>query len=218
MIALVRYLAATLLHSQRYLAPVLLFAGAVGVFSSNDNGPLPPVYASCAAMLVVSAAWFAIALVSVEEPVHRAITVVTAGRAVRVLVATIVVALLGGAAMAVIGLVVPLGFGDHPLSAVDLLVGMEAQLTAATAGVAVGLVCSRLVVRRPGYAAVLAIALVGVLLLTPGLPPVNAMLVLMGRVSAAPDLVLPLAGLLVVAAGLLAVAGAVTHAVSTRRD
>jgi hypothetical protein len=37
MIALIRYTSATMLHSQRYLAPVLLFMAAVGVSSSNDS-------------------------------------------------------------------------------------------------------------------------------------------------------------------------------------
>lgn len=33
MLALIRYNAATMLHSQRYVAPVLLFMGIVGVLS-----------------------------------------------------------------------------------------------------------------------------------------------------------------------------------------
>jgi hypothetical protein len=218
MIALIRYTAATLLHSQRYLAPVLLFAGAVGVFSSSDDGPLAPVYSSCAAMLFVAATWFTIALVSVEEPAHRAITIVTAGGPRRVLLATIAVAALGSLAMSVIGLVLPLVFGDHPVSVVDLVVGLEAQLTAAVVGIAIGLVSSRLVIRRQGYALVLALALVFPVLLTPGLAPVNSMLMLMGRVTVAGDLFLPLAGLLAVAVVVLAAAGTATHVISTRRD
>jgi hypothetical protein len=218
MFALIRYTAATLLHSQRYLAPVLLFVGAVGVLASNDAGPLPPVYSSCAAMLFVAATWFTVALVSVEDPTHRAITIVSAGGTRRVLAATVAVAVLGCVAMSVFGLVLPLVFGDHPLSAVDLVVGTEAQLTAAVVGIAIGLVSSRLVIRRQGYALVLALALVLPVLLTPGLGPVNSMLVLMGRVTAAVDLVLPLAGLLAVGVAVLAVAGVGTHVISTRRD
>lgn len=218
MIALVRYVAATLLHSQRYLAPVLLFTGSVGVFSSNDAGPLPPVYSSCAAMLLVAATWFTIALVSVEEPTHRAITIVSAGGARRVLVAVVAVAVLGCLAMAGIGLVLPIVFGDHPVSAADLVVGLAAQLTAATVGIAVGLVCSRLVVRRQGYAFVLALALVLPALLTPGLVPVNSMLMIMGRATTSASLLVPVTGLLAVAVAVLVLAGAATHVVSTRRD
>jgi hypothetical protein len=218
MIALVRYVAATLLHSQRYLAPVLLFAASVGVFSGNDAGPLPPVYSSCAAMLLVAATWLTIALVSVEEPTHRAITIVSAGGARRVLVAMVAVAVLGCLAMAGIGLALPLVFGDHPVSATDLVVGLAAQLTAATVGVAVGLVCSRLVIRRQGYAFVLALALVLVSLLTHGLAPVNTMLMLMGNATTSASLLLPVAGLLAVAVAVLGAAGVATHVVSTRRD
>lgn len=121
---------------------MLLFVGAVGVLASNDAGPLPPVYSSCAAMLFVAATWFTVALVSVEDPTHRAITTVSAGGTRRVLAATVAVAVLGGVVMSVFGLVLPLVFGDHPLSAVDLVVGTEAQLTCAVVGVAIGLVCS----------------------------------------------------------------------------
>jgi hypothetical protein len=82
MIALTRYTFATMLHSQRYVAPVLLFMGIVGVLASNDNGPVAPVYASSAAALFVCSTWLTIALLSVEDPTHRMITVVTAaGRA-----------------------------------------------------------------------------------------------------------------------------------------
>lgn len=57
MIALIRYTSATMLHSQRYLAPVL-FMAAVGVSSSNDSGPLAPMYGLCAGALFVCATWF----------------------------------------------------------------------------------------------------------------------------------------------------------------
>ena len=71
MIALIRYTSATMLHSQRYLAPALLFLAAVGVSSSNDSGPLSPIYGLCAGALFVCATWFTIALISVEDPAHR---------------------------------------------------------------------------------------------------------------------------------------------------
>lgn len=213
-----RYLAATLWQSQRYLAPVLLFVGVVGVFASGDGGPLLPVYAAYAGMLVVSGAWLTIALVNVEEPAHRAIVIVTTGSARRVLLATIAVSVLGCLGLSLIGLVLPLAFGDHPVSGADLFVGVQAQLTAAVVGVAIGLVSSRLVVRRQGYALVLALVLVLFAMFTPGLAPVNAMLLLMGHVTAAADLFLPLAGFLAVAAAVLTAAGVATHVVSTRRD
>lgn len=50
MSALIRYHFATMQHSQRYVAPVLLFMGTVGALSSNDAGSLAPVYAMLQSM------------------------------------------------------------------------------------------------------------------------------------------------------------------------
>lgn len=218
MIALVRYTLATLLHSQRYLAPLLLFLAGVGVVSSNDQGPLPPVYGACAAMLFISAVWLTIALISAEDPAHRAIVIVSAGSPRRVLLASIWVACLGCLVFSAMGLVVPLVFGTHVVTVMDLLVGLMAELTCAAVGIAVGLICSRLVVRRQGYALVAALAFVLAFLLTPGLVPVNAVLQSTGRDVAASELAVPIGGFLLIAVVLLAVSGTITHLVSTRRD
>lgn len=94
MIGLIRYTAATMLHSQRYLAPVLLFMAALGVSSSNDSGPLPPIYGLGAGTLFVCATWLTIALISIEDPAHRAIIVVSARHSGKVLLASVSVALI----------------------------------------------------------------------------------------------------------------------------
>ncbi|MCA1559337.1 MAG: hypothetical protein LC722_06245 [Actinobacteria bacterium] len=218
MIALIRYTFATMLHSQRYLASVLLFMGAVGVLSSNDDGPLTPTYGVCAAALFVCATWLTIALISVEDPTHRAITVVSAGRSSRVLLATIAVAVLSCLALAVVGLVFPLLFGNHSASGLDLLVGAGAQLACASVGIAIGLLCSRLVMRRQGYALLVALALVLTALFVPGLPPVNALLQLMSNVPESAELAVPVSGFLALAAAILAASGTVTQFLTTRRD
>ncbi|MFG3552697.1 hypothetical protein ACGF7V_35770, partial [Streptomyces sp. NPDC047725] len=95
MIALIRYTFATVLHTQRYLAPLLLFMGLMGVLTVNGSGPLPPAYASSAGALFVCSTWLTIALMSLDDPPQRAIVVITVGgRSLTVLLAAIGTALL----------------------------------------------------------------------------------------------------------------------------
>ncbi|MGH3854050.1 MAG: hypothetical protein ACRDR6_11245 [Pseudonocardiaceae bacterium] len=218
MSALIRYSFATMLHSQRYVAPVLLFMGIVGVLSSNDAGPLAPVYATCAAAMFVCATWLTIALISVDDSTHRAITVVSAGNSVRVLSATVAVAALSCLVLAVAGLVFPLLVGEHTVTALALFVGTEAQLTCAAAGIAIGLICSRLVMRRQGYSVIVALALIMIALLVPGLAPVNAMFKLMSTVTEPTELLVPVSGFLAIALVLLTVSAIATQCLTTRRD
>lgn len=218
MIGLIRYGFATMLHSQRYLAPVLLFTGVLGVFSSGDSGPLAPVYALGAALLFVCSTWFTIVLLGVEDPAHRAITIVAAGRSRRLLLASIAVAMLSSLVLAGFALVFPLLVARHPVAGLDLVVGLEAQLTCASVGIAIGLLCSRLVIRRQGFALVTALALVIVALLAPGMVPVNVLIHRMSEGSTSAALVAPVSGLLAIAVVILAACATATQFVATRRD
>lgn len=218
MIALIRYNAATMLHSQRYVAPVLLFIGIVGVLSSNDSGPLAPIYAACAGAMFVCATWLTIAMISVDDPTHRAITVVSAGSSVRVLGSAVAVALLSTLVLTIFGLVLPLLIGNHTVTLLALLVGTEAQLTCAAVGIAVGLICSRLVMRRQGYAVIVALSLVMIALFVPGLVPVNALFKLMGTVTEPAELLMPVSRFLAIALMLLTVSTIATQYFTTRRD
>lgn len=218
MIALTRYTMATLLHSQRYVPPLLLFLGAVGMFSSNDTSSLAPIYATCAAAMFVCSSWLTVALTSIEDPTHRMIVVVTAGSSVRVLGSTVVVAVLGSLVFLIAGLTFPLIFGQHEVTGLDLLVGAMAQMACASVGIAIGLICSRLVIRRQGYAVIVALGLTMVALFTPGLPPVNAMFRLMGKVSDPQALLGPVVGFLALGLALLAVSAVATRYVTSRRD
>lgn len=217
MIALIRYTVASLLHSQRYLAPLLLYLGALGVLSTSDSGPLPPVYASFAGAMFVCSTWFTMALLSIEDPVHRAITVVSAGRSHRVLLASMSVVALSCLVMTGAGLGIPMLMAGHPVTGLDLLVGTEAQLTCAAVGTAIGLLCSRPVLRRPGFALVVALGLMGLALFTPGLPPVNTVVRALGGATTSAGLLGPVTGLLALSLGVLAVSGVLTQIVVTRR-
>lgn len=111
-----------------------------------------------------------------------------------------------------------LSVGRNVVTAAGLVVGLEAQLACVCVGVGVGLLCSRLVIGRPGYSLVVALILVMVLPLTPGLPPVNPMLKLMSNGRPAAELVTPVTGYLAISVVLLLVAGTVTQLVAERRD
>lgn len=117
-----------------------------------------------------------------------------------------------------VGLVFPVVAGTYSVSLADLGLGALAHLTATCAGIAIGLVCSRLVIGRPGYSLFVALGLVLLMLLVRGLPPMNPMFRLMSGDRDPSDLLLPVTGLAVVAILLLMVAGLVTQSTVTRRD
>ncbi|MET8830532.1 hypothetical protein ABZX40_34070 [Streptomyces sp. NPDC004610] len=217
MIALVRYLCTTLLLSQRYLAPLLLFLGLVTVLTSSDTGPLTATYAAVAGVMLPCSVWLTMALIGLEDRPHRSIVTVSAGGHPRVLLATVVTAGVWCLLFTPAGLVLPLLLGTHAPGPADLLLGTLAQLVCAVTGMAIGLVCSRLVFRRQGYALAVALTLLLAVLLGKGVSPVN---LLLGRLQNAPDpasVVAPAGGLLALASGLLVTALAITQAVAQRR-
>ncbi|TLQ43222.1 hypothetical protein [Streptomyces marianii] len=219
MTALIRYTFATVLHTQRYLAPLLLFMGLMGVLTVNGSGPLPPAYASSAGALFVCSTWLTIALMSLDAPPQRAIVVITAGGgSLTVLLAVIGTALLSCLVLMVFGLFFPLWMGDYVVTTTDLLLGLEAQLTCALVGIAIGVLCSKPVFRRQGYALVAALALVMGALLAKGMPPVNRLFTLMATTPDAAKLLAPTGAMLAISAVILAVFTAVTQFVAGRRE
>ncbi|WP_411079298.1 hypothetical protein [Streptomyces sp. cmx-18-6] len=217
MIALVRYQFTVLLLSQRYLAPLLLFLGLVAVLTSSDTGPLAATYASVAGATLLCSVWLTMALVGLDDPAHRSIVVVSAGSHLRVLLGTVGAAAVWCLLLTAAGLVLPLIFGSHAPGVADLVLGVEAQLTCAFAGMAIGLVCSRLVFRRQGHALVLALVLLLAVLLGKGLSPVNIMLTDLHGTSDSVEALMPTGVSLAAAAGLLATGVAVTQAITLRK-
>lgn len=217
MIALVRYMFTVMLLSQRYLAPVLLFVGLLAVLTSSDSGPLAATYGSAAGAMLVCSVWLTMALIGLEDQPHRSIVVVNAGSSLRVLLGSVGTALLWCLLLAVTGLLLPLMFGSHTLAPADLVLGTEAQLTCALTGIAIGLVCSRLVFRRQGYALVLALVLLLAVMLGKGVSPVNILLSDLQNASGSADLLGSTGVLLALAAGVLAAGVAITQAVSLRK-
>ncbi|MEU6355708.1 hypothetical protein ABZ896_41410 [Streptomyces sp. NPDC047072] len=220
MIALFRYTLSVMLHSQRYMPPLLLFVG-VTVVLTGSSGPATPaaIYGPVAGVLFVCSTWLTVALVNSEDPVRRVITVVHAGSSRAVLVGTVLVALAVCLAVSGVLLFLPLVVGGHALTPYDVLVGFLAQLTGASTGVAIGLVVSRLVIRRIGHSLIVAFLLLPFFAFTQGMPPINRMIrVLANSSDTAADLLPTAAGCAVVAVGLLTVSMVVTDFVAARRD
>ncbi|WP_018680303.1 hypothetical protein [Actinokineospora enzanensis] len=217
MIALIRYALATTLHAQRYLAPVLLYFGAVGISSGDNSGPMAGVYALNSAILLICAAWLTMTVLNAAEPAHRAITITAARGPVRVLLADILVALLLAAGLMLIGLFLPLALMPRPLTGPDLLTGALTHLLCASIGLGIGLLCSRLVIRRQGWALIIALAAVACSLLITGTPP-NLLFKALATTTHADDALPLAAGLFPLGLAILALAATATHQISIRKD
>ncbi|WP_086665612.1 hypothetical protein [Lentzea kentuckyensis] len=143
MISLVRYLAADVLRGQRYLAPLLVFLGVMGMLFASDAGQPLEAYSGSSALLYPIAAWMAVVVATSEDVVRREITVVSAGGWSRVLTAAALVAVSCGLAMALLAAVWPVVTNPHPYTAGQFFVGLGAHTVCALLGVGVGLMFAR---------------------------------------------------------------------------
>jgi hypothetical protein len=170
MTAVFRYILATVLHSQRYVAPAVFFIVIVAILTASDSGPLLQTYSASAAAMLASAVWLTVTVVGVEEPVGRSVLVVAAGRSRDVLLATVAAVFVFCVVLSVIGLIYPLYSGSHTVTPRSVALGAVAELTSACVGIGLGLLCSRLVIPRPGFSMLLGLALVLAALVLPWLP------------------------------------------------
>lgn len=75
-----RYYAAQLGESQRYLPPVIAYVALLATLYTEPTEALHVEYAVSVGAMVVCSCWLTIALVSVEDPVQRKITLSHARR------------------------------------------------------------------------------------------------------------------------------------------
>ncbi|MDR7278033.1 hypothetical protein [Catenuloplanes atrovinosus] len=218
MIALVRYSLSMLVRSQGYIAPILLHGTAVTVLTTGDAGPLAETYSACALTLFLSMTWLTVVLINTEDRTQRAMTATAAGGETRVLAGNVLAAASIAVLLMLVGLIYPLYAGRHPITGAGLAVGVIAQLTAGFAGIAVGLLCSRLLIRRTGVAVLVAVGAVGVMVLIRVIPPVAPMLVLLGSEAAPETMLTPLSGLGAVSVLMVAAAAATVHHVGRRQE
>ncbi|MFI9002988.1 ABC transporter [Streptomyces sp. NPDC053541] len=188
MSALVRYQAALLLRSQRWLAPFLLYAAFVGV-GVQAGEPVLGALGYAVAGLVPVAAWAVRICLNQEPPAARAVVAAAAGRArahlAAVLAATGAVLLVGAVTVLVLTAVAdPRGVRPVTAAASGLLAAGVCVLT----GGAVGTLTTRPLVPARGWS--LTALLLGSLLalVTPGSPAAGAVsaLVTAARTTTAP--------------------------------
>ncbi|MGC4941318.1 hypothetical protein [Kribbella sp. DT2] len=218
MSALYRYLLTSVLLSQRYLPPTLIFLAALAVGVTSDNGPLQSSYAFCVLAVLICSTWLAVAVINHEDPTQHKITVVMIGDPLRVLAITVAVVLTWCVPLIVIGLIYPIVTGSHTVTAGDLAVGTVAQLAAAMIGTAIGLLCSRLVIPRIGIATLTAAAAILAVLLLQWLSPIRPLMTLLANERSAGQNALPLASLTALCLAVLVIATLATRTVADRKD
>ncbi|WP_427892615.1 hypothetical protein ACQHIV_06900 [Kribbella sp. GL6] len=215
--ALYRYLMHSVLLSQRYLPPMLIFFGALAVGTASDNGPLQSSYAFGVLVMLVCSTWLAVAIVNHEDPTQRQITLVTVGNSLHVLAVTIAVVVTWCVPLLLFGLICPLVTGDHHATAGDVLVGALAMLASAMIGIAIGVLCSRLLIRRIGIATLAAATLI-LLMLVRRISPVSALMKVLSDEKSAATNAVPTTLLAVLCLVVLVAVVLMVRTVSDRRE
>ncbi|MFI6035446.1 ABC transporter [Streptomyces sp. NPDC051315] len=218
MTALLRYQAALLLRSQRWLPPFLLYAVFLGVSVQGGQPVLDSLGYAAAALLPV-AAWLVRICVTQEPPAARTVVAAAAGP-VRAHLAAVLAGLgaavvSGTAATTVVTLISAPVSADHqqriPLPEA-CAAGLLAALTCALLGTAVGALTAWPVLRSPGRAvpalllsALLALVVAG----SPAQAAVSGLVTGSHSATVRPPL-LPLAAAVLLTAAAVAVACVLT--------
>ncbi|MBE8473436.1 ABC transporter [Streptomyces justiciae] len=218
MTALLRYQAALLVRSQRWLPPVILYAVFLGVGVQSGQPILDSLGYAAAALLPV-AAWLVRICVAGEPPAARACVSAAVGPA-RAHLAALLVALVGAAMLGTVATVLVTLISDPVSSDHQIRVprfpaggsGLLAVLACALLGTAVGALTTWPLLRSPGRAVptMLLAALLSVVVTGSPAHAAVSGLVTGSQKGTVPLPLLPLAGAAVVTAGALAVACALT--------
>lgn len=152
-VAVARYYAVLLAHSQRWLPPVL-FYGVVLAIDASGGDTTSDSFAYSAAFLLPVSAWFARAVLTAEPAEAAAITATAAGPA-RARLAALSAATAYGLSCAAIGALVAIGAGGlHGGSTV--LDGLSTELLCVLLGTAVGALTAPPLVPAAGWSLLLA--------------------------------------------------------------
>jgi hypothetical protein len=176
MIALLRYLAADTLRSQRWLAPLLAFLVAVAIIAPSDTSPLLPTATLTAVALLPVGLWLTVVVNHSEDPVQVLITVVTIGNATRVRLAKLLAAYLACCVLTVVAVIWTLTTTEDPLTPGLLTAVTLEHLVTALTGVGLGALISRPLLTRTGWIVLLGTGIALAEVLVPHLPPANPQL------------------------------------------
>ncbi|MEV0744251.1 ABC transporter [Streptomyces sp. NBC_01220] len=215
MTALLRYQAALLLRSQRWLAPVLLYVAFLGVGVRSGQPVLDSLGYSAAGLLPVTA-WIVRVCVTQEPPAARTVVAAAAGGRPRAHLAALLAAsgcagLLGAAATAVVLLISEPASTDHTVEVPLPSAGLAGLLAAACCvllGAAVGALCARPLLPRRGWSLVATVLAALLALVMSGSPAKYAVtgLVTGSHTGTVHVPVLPLLGAVAVATAAAALA------------
>ncbi|WP_371544871.1 ABC transporter [Streptomyces sp. NBC_00554] len=220
--ALIRYQAALLLRSQRWLPPFILYAAFLGIGVQSGQPVLDSLGYSAAAVLPV-AAWLVRICATNEPPAARSCVgaAVGPGRAhlACLLVALSAAVLIGAASTLFVAVISDPTSTDHQKEVPVVAAGgagLLAALVCALLGTAVGALTTWPLLRSPGRAVPAMLLAALLTLVTSGSPAQAALtdLITGSRAGTVPAPLLPLAAAALLTAGALAVACALT----TRRS
>ncbi|WP_200307701.1 ABC transporter [Streptomyces adelaidensis] len=221
MTALLRYQAALLLRSQRWLPPVILYATFLAIGVQSGQPILDSLGYSAAALLPV-AAWLVRICATNEPPAARSCTGAAAGpgraHLACVLVALAAATLLGTAATLFVTVISDWTSTDHQTRIAALpagIAGLLATLACALLGTAVGALTNWPLLRSPGRA-VPALLLGALLALVVSGSPAHAAITAL--VEGSQRATIPVPVLSLAAALLTAAAIALACALTTRRS
>ncbi|WP_447009871.1 hypothetical protein [Saccharothrix hoggarensis] len=176
MTALVRYLLADVLRTQRWLPPLLLHVAVLGLLYSSDAGPPLPAYAGTCVLVYPVSVWLTVVVATAEDPVRRAVTVVTAGGWARAQAAVTALSVLGALGLALVAALAPVVTQSRPYPLGTVAQGFAALAVCALVGVGVGVLCCRPLVDQVGWSLLASAALVVLVLLFGRTPPVGNVL------------------------------------------
>jgi hypothetical protein len=205
-----RYLLADAVRSQRVVLPVVLQVAVLAVLFGGDPGRLPEPWGASVLVLYPVAAWLALTVAHTEDPVQRGVTVAAAGGFGPVAAATLLVALAGDLALAVLSVVWPLVATPYSAPPTVIATGLLAHLAAGATGTAVGLLCARPWIRSIGRSLLVGAVVVTATAVQPWLPPVGSSVHALESGAGPGAVVLPV--LLALGLSVLVTGGAVVRA------
>ncbi|MFE4332076.1 ABC transporter [Streptomyces sp. NPDC056831] len=180
MTALLRYQAALLIRSQRWLAPVLLYAAFLGIGVQSGQPVLDSLGYAAAGLLPVTA-WLVRLCVNQEPPAARTVVAAVAGSP-RVHLASLLAALgcaglLGAVATSIVLLISKPASADNAVRVPLLpagLAGLLAAVCCVLLGAAVGALCTRPLLHRSGWSVATTVLAALLALVTSGSPANHA--------------------------------------------
>ena len=175
MTALLRYQLADLAGSQRWVAPTLGYLTLLGFVYASDAGPAVPAFGVTALGLIPVAAWLTRQVLSTEDDAARQVTAASAGGTVRVQAALLVSSLL--ALLPFVVIAVAWAFvADHAnvRTGPQVAGGAAIHLVFAVAGLGLGALAARPLVRPPGLAALVIVGGFVLSLIVPWSPVLRA--------------------------------------------